>query len=178
VRKTTVRHVAPAFTLAGLRISHGGWAKSSGEVELAGDVEAFEHKIMAPEGCLRSRIDAWTPACADDYGEACAWRARDHAVHALRPAGHHGAASRLVRARTLRWLRAAARDLAGFVFDARISLLMAQDGAECATIKAAPTSAYIAAHAARRLDGPAAYDAERWWQSAWLARRLGLLATP
>jgi hypothetical protein len=51
---------------------------------------------------------------------------------------------------------------------------MAGDGAVRALTAAAPTSAYIAAHAAMRLDGPAGYLAEREWQSQWLAERLGL----
>jgi hypothetical protein len=144
------------------------------EVELDGEVEVHEHKIVAPAGRLRSRVDAWTPDCASEYSEACAWRARDSAVHALRRLEHESAASRLERCDTLREMRLAARELAETVADARISLLMAQDGAACALTDAAPMTAYISAHAARRLDGAGAYDAERRWQSDWLARRLGL----
>jgi len=57
---------------------------------------------------------------------------------------------------------------------ARIILTIAGDGAYRAVTGAPPTSAYIAAHAALRLDGPAGYAAERVWQSQWLVQRLGL----
>jgi hypothetical protein len=146
------------------------------EIELDGEVEVHEHKIVAPAGRLRSRVDAWTPDCANEYGEACAWRARDQAVQALTRAEHEPAASRLQQCATLRELRRAARELAESIPDARISLLMAQDGAGCALTGVAPMAAYISAHAARQLDGPAAFDAERRWQSEWLARRLSLSA--
>jgi hypothetical protein len=65
-------------------------------------------------------------------------------------------------------------ELDGLIPDSRISLLMAGDGAACALIHAAPMSAYVAAHAARGIGGSLARDAERRWQSEWLARRLGL----
>jgi len=146
------------------------------EIELDGEVEVHEHKIVAPAGRLRSRVDAWTPDCAAEYGEACAWRTRDSAVDALRRGEHEPAAARLVRCATLRELRRAARELAQDIPDARVSLLMARDGAGCALTGVAPMSAYISAHAARQLDGPVAYGAERRWQSEWLARRLDLSA--
>jgi hypothetical protein len=37
-------------------------------------------------------------------------------------------------------------------------------------------SAYIAAHAAARVEGPAAQDVEREWQSEWLRTALALPA--
>jgi hypothetical protein len=144
------------------------------EVELEGEVEVDEHKIVAPAGRLRSRIGGWTADCASEYGEACAWRACDSAALALRRVKHERAAARLERCGTLRELRHAARELAELIPDARISLLMAKDGAESGLIGVAPMTAYIAAHAARQLDGPDAYQAERRWQSRWLADRLGL----
>ena len=69
---------------------------------------------------------------------------------------------------------AATRQLAGDIPESRISLTMAGDGAFRALTGAPPTSAYIAAHAAMRLDGAAGYAAERAWQSQWLVERLGL----
>ena len=51
---------------------------------------------------------------------------------------------------------------------------MAGDGAVRALGGAISTTAYIAAHVAHRLDGPAGYSAERAWQSEWLARELEL----
>ena len=68
----------------------------------------------------------------------------------------------------------AARRLADEIPKTRISLTIAADGAFRALTGAPPTSAYIAAHAAARLDGAAGYAAERAWQSQWLVERLGL----
>ncbi len=144
------------------------------EVELADPLQVDEHKILAPAGRLRALIAGWTPACAKQYAEACAWRARDRAVQALTQAGSEEPASRLAGCATLDEVRRDARGLAELVPDARISLLMASDGAVRALTAAAPTSAYIAAHAAMRLDGTAGYAAERSWQSRWLVDRLGL----
>jgi hypothetical protein len=68
----------------------------------------------------------------------------------------------------------ATRKLAGDIPETRVSLTMAGDGAFRALTGAPPTSAYIAAHAAMRLDGAAGYAAERAWQSRWLVEQLGL----
>lgn len=144
------------------------------EIELDGEVQPDEHKVIARAGRLRSRVAAWTSGCATEYGEACAWRARGHAVQALRRAGHVEPAQALATRGTLEEVRQLARELARQLPDCRISLMIAGDGAFRALTSAAPTSAYIAAHAAKRLDGPAGYDAERAWQSRWLTDRLGL----
>ncbi|MGZ4187593.1 MAG: hypothetical protein ACXVVQ_22025 [Solirubrobacteraceae bacterium] len=146
------------------------------EIELDGHVQLDEHKIIAPAGRLRSRIEAWTPACAQEYADACAWRAQGRAVEALAHAGHRRAARRLAACATLDDALVAARQLADDIPETRISLTIAGDGAVRALTGAPPTSAYIAAHAAMRLDGPAGYGAERAWQSQWLVERLGLRA--
>ena len=49
----------------------GGWPMSWWEIELDGEPQIDEHKIVAPAGALRSKIDGWTAACAQEYGEAC-----------------------------------------------------------------------------------------------------------
>jgi hypothetical protein len=144
------------------------------EIELRGEVKAEEHKLVASAGCLRARIDAWTPALARVFGEACAWRARDRAVQALTRARYRRAAEQLASYGSLDHLLAAARGLADELPDTRVTLTIAADGASRALTGAAPTSAYIAAHAAGRLDGREGYDAERAWQSGWLVERLGL----
>jgi hypothetical protein len=144
------------------------------EIELRDPARVEGHKVVATAGRLRSRIDRWTPACAQKYAEACAWRARDRAEQALRLAAHASAADKLARCETLDELLAAARQLAEDVPEGRISLTIAGDGAVRAISGAVPTSAYIAAHAALRVDGPAGYAAERAWQSQWLAQRLQL----
>jgi hypothetical protein len=43
------------------------------EVELDGVLRIDEHKVVAPDGVLRWRVDSWTAASAQQYGEACAW---------------------------------------------------------------------------------------------------------
>jgi hypothetical protein len=143
-------------------------------VELAGDARLEEHKIVAPAGRLRSRVGRWTPARAQEYADACAWRARDRAVQALMRAGHPDAADSVAQSTALDALLVLARRLAAELPDGRINLTIAGDGAFRALTGAAPTSAYIAAHAALRVDGPAAYAAERAWQARWLVEHLGL----
>jgi hypothetical protein len=146
------------------------------EVELEGHVEVGQHKLVAPAGRLRSQFDTWTPARAQEYADACAWRARDRAVQALARAGHPAEAQELAASPTLDHTLDAARRLAKEIPDTRISLTIAGDGAVRALTGAAPTSAYIAAHAAMRVDGAAGYAAERAWQSRWLVEQLGLFA--
>jgi hypothetical protein len=146
------------------------------EVELDGPVEVEEHKIVAPAGRLRSQVEGWTPACAQDYADTCAWRSRDRAVQALARAGHSREAELLAACATLDDALATARRLAEDIPDTRIILTMAGDGAVRAVTGAPPPSAYIAAHAAMRLDGAAGYAAERASQARWLVERLGLIA--
>jgi hypothetical protein len=144
------------------------------EIELDEPAVADEHKLVAGAGRLRSRIDQWTVSSGQEYAEACAWRARGSAIEGLRRAHHQQAADELASCRTLDDLLATVRRLAQDIPDNRISLTIAGDGAFRALTGVAPASAYIAAHAALRLDGPAGYEAERAWQSRWLVERLGL----
>ena len=95
------------------------------EIELDGEVQIDEHKIVAPAGALRARIDGWTAACAREYGEACAYRARDRAFEALNRAGHSNAADQLADCTTLEGLLVTARRLADDKPDTRISLTIA-----------------------------------------------------
>jgi hypothetical protein len=143
-------------------------------VELQGNVRLEEHKIVARAGRLRARVERWTPARAQEYAEACAWRVRNRSVQALARAGHPDAADEVARSATLDDLLVLARRLAAELPESRISLTITGDGAFRALTGAAPTSAYIAAHAALRVDGPPAYAAERAWQAQWLVDRLGL----
>jgi hypothetical protein len=148
------------------------------DIELEGDVVVGRHKLLAPAGRLVSRVDAWTPGVAHQFGVACAWRARDHAVRALGQADRPAAAATLSACATLdEVLRTARRMLDDAPAD-RISLIMARDGAFRAISGAPPTSAYIAAHAARRIDGARGYTAERAWQSDWFRDHLGRAAEP
>jgi hypothetical protein len=144
------------------------------QIELGGEVTRGQHKLVAPAGRLVSRIDGWTTPRAHEFAEACAGRARDRAVEALIRVGQRQAANQLATRETLEDSLSTARQLATDISDMRVSLTIAGDGALHALSGAAATSAYIAAHAALRLDGPAGYAAERTWQSRWLADRLDL----
>ena len=86
------------------------------------------------------------------------------------------AANQLAACTTLEDVLVTARRLADDEPGGRISLTVAGDGALRALTGVAPASAYIAAHAGLRLDGPSGYAAERVWQSRWLVERLELRA--
>jgi hypothetical protein len=144
------------------------------EIELQGQVRVDAHKIVAAAGRLGSRVERWTPMCAQEYADACAWRVRGSTIQGLTDAGYEHAADKLSMCATLDQLLIAARRLVEDLPDARIPLTIAADGAVRALSGAAPPTAYIAAHAALRVGGPAGYAAERAWQSRWLRQRLGL----
>ena len=111
------------------------------EIELEGEIRPDEHKVVASAGRLRARIEGWTAACAQEYADACAWRARDRAVEALTRAQRREAADQLTGCMTLDQLLAAARRLAKEIPDTRISLTIAGDGAVRALSGAPATSA-------------------------------------
>jgi hypothetical protein len=146
------------------------------EAELDGDVSRGRHKVVAPRARLLRRIESWDAECSQRFADACALRARDHAVTALERAGATHAAGQLRNATGNRALREAARIWAGASEAARIPVLMAGDAAIRARGGAAIVAAYIAAHAAGRVEGPAALDAERAWQADWLQTTLSLTA--
>jgi hypothetical protein len=148
------------------------------EIELDGSVQRDHHKIVAPAGRLRSHIEGWTPASAQEYADACAWRANERAIQVLSRAGYRREADRLATCPTLDDVLVATRKLAGDIPETRIGLTVVGDAAFRALTGAAPTAAYIAAHAAMRLDGSAGYAAERAWQSRWLVERLALRRSP
>jgi hypothetical protein len=146
------------------------------EAELDGELTAGRHKVMAPRARLLRRVDGWDAACAQRFADACALRARDHAATALERAGAKHAAGQLRKAKDNRTLREAARIWVDATKAARIPVMMAGDAAIRARGGAAVVSAYIAAHAAAKVDGPPAHDAEREWQSEWLRTTLSLTA--
>ena len=143
------------------------------EAELGGAVTPGRHKVMAPRARLLRRVDGWEAACAQRFADACAGRARDHAVTALDRAGASEPARALAACATPREIRAAVRT--GHPPEAaRIAYTMAGDAAIRALGGAPVVTAYIAAHAAARVDGEAAMAAERAWQSDWLRGELRL----
>jgi len=145
------------------------------ELELDGAVTAGRHKVMAPRGRLLRRVAAWDADCAQRFADACAERARDHAVAALERAGASSEATRLRRAATPRELFDTVRT-AEPPEAARVAVTMAGGAARRALGGAAVTAAYIAAHTAANVDGAEAMDAERAWQSQWLSTALALSA--
>jgi hypothetical protein len=145
------------------------------ETELDGTVTTGRHKVMAPRGRLLRRIETWDAGCAQRFADACAERARDHAATALDRAGAEELAAGLRATMTTRELREAVRGAAP-PEPARIAVTMAGDAARRALGGATVVTAYIAAHAAARVDGPEAMAAERAWQSEWLRAELALPA--
>lgn len=144
--------------------------------ELADPVEEGHRQVVSPRGRLLTRVTAWDGELARSFGEACAFRARDRSVAALRAAGLHEEAERLASAASLGDLHAASKQLssrgglaaslAAYVAEA-IDFLLAGDP---------PCSTYISARLAVIASGgdEDAFAAERQGQARWLADRLGL----
>jgi hypothetical protein len=143
------------------------------EAEFDGKAGTGRHKIMAPRARLLRRVEAWDATCAQRFADACARRARDHAVTALHSAGAPEAAAVLRDRAAIRDIRDAAR-AAEPPEPARIAVTMAGDAARRALGGAAIVTAYIAAHAAARVYGDDGMAAERAWQSRWLRAELQL----
>jgi hypothetical protein len=141
--------------------------------EFADPVTTAGRKLVSTRARLLERVDAWNAETSRTFAEACARRARDRAADALERTGAVDAGRALRACDTPERLRDVAGEL-DVPEAARISVLMASDGARRAISGPTATAAYIAAHAAREVGGPDAMDAERRWQSDWLARRLGL----
>jgi hypothetical protein len=148
------------------------------EAELSGPIALAAHKATAAHGRLVARVAAWTPECAAELGDACAWRTRDIAVRALRRGGADEAAERLAACAELAEVETLGYELAARAGDsrARVAVTMAADGAVRARIGPVATVAYIAAQAAGRLLEPRAMDRERAWQAEWMRARLTLVA--
>jgi hypothetical protein len=143
------------------------------EAEFDGSIATGRHKISAPRARLLRRVEGWDGACAQRFADACAWRARDHAVAALERAGDAAIAARIASAGELRDLPRLAHELRAHRHAAGPAD-MAADAARRARGGFAVVAAYIAAHAASRTGGASANAAERAWQADWLRGELGL----
>jgi len=143
------------------------------EAEFDGAIAAGRHKISAPRARLVRPVEGWDGACAQRFADACALRARDHAVAALERAGDRRGAAVLRERSEMRDLIAAVRALDP-PEPARIAVAMAGDAARRSRGGNAVVAAYIAAHAAARTDGRDAMGAERAWQAGWLRSELRL----
>ena len=157
-------------------------------IELAGAVEAREHKLRASRGRLLRRIDPWSATTAKAFAATCAWRAALHASEALAEAGEADAVELFRHGSDLEALWTAGDELCRRLpAEAGIPAGMARDGARRALTAGAADDAYTAAHGAAvagyiaamtawRVGGLPAYTAERAWQGERFAGNLGLAA--
>jgi len=99
------------------------------QIELAGEIVVRDAMVVAERGRLLERVVQWDGPTAQDFADACAWRARDYALNSLRRVGLTDEAERLVSAVELREMQAGAvaafersdgeaAELAGFAADA------------------------------------------------------------
>lgn len=157
------------------------------EIELDGEIVAGDAMVVAERGRLVKQVVLWDGRTAQKFADACAWRARDHALSSLRRVGLTEEADRLVDAVELGELQAgavaafersdgAAAELTGFAADA-VSLAQGRrpemwDAERPATLREpvqtpgaiAANLAFVVAHAAGREAvavgrSEAAYDA-------------------
>ena len=170
-------------------------------VELGGAAVELETMVVARRGRLVARVAAWTPETALELAETCVWRCRDQAARLLRRHGLEREASGLAAAEQLEnveLLAAPAASLAtgraalvaGYAADA-VAILQGRPSFEWpASMRPAvqtpgDTVAGLSGHVAMtagleaaELRGEEAYGdglaAERAWQAAWLAGRLGV----
>jgi len=171
------------------------------EIELAGEIVVREAMVVAERGRLLGRVAEWDDTSAQEFADACAWRARDHALSGLRRVGLTDDAELLVGAVELADMRAgataasersdgAAAELTGFAADA-VSLAQGfrpemwdpegpaalQEPTQTPGAIAA-NLAFVVAHAAGR-EGVAAAGSEAAYDDAFAAERswqLGWLA--
>ena len=165
------------------------------EIELDGEIVVGEAMVVAERGRLLRQIEQWDGPTAQEFADACAWRARDYALSSLRRVGLTDEAERLVGAVELRDLQAgavaafaqsdgAAAELTGFAADA-VSLAQGRrpemwDPERPATLREpvqtpgaiAANLAFVVAHAAGREavaagGSEAAYDAGFEAERTW-----------
>jgi hypothetical protein len=165
-------------------------------VDLEGDVQELDRKLLAPGGRLDRRVDSWTARTAMEFAEDCARRVQASAVEVMRRSGLDRDADRIAAA-SLSALPAKRRsaalrnvDLAEALFEYAREAARGLGGvgtavggapptdprypASTAAARGAAAAAWVAAIAAGRVAGTAGREAERREQAAWLIRRLGL----
>ena len=49
-------------------------------IELAGEIVRTDAALVASEGRLLARVEAWSAAARTAFGQDCAWRARENAI--------------------------------------------------------------------------------------------------
>lgn len=99
------------------------------EIELDGEIVGGDVMVVAERGRLLRRVEQWNGSTAQEFADACAWRARDYALSSLRRVGLTDEAERLVGAVEFGEMQAgavaafersdgAAAELTGFAADA------------------------------------------------------------
>lgn len=99
------------------------------EIELDGEIVAGDAMVVAERGRLVRQVAQWDGPTAQEFADACAWRARDYALSSLRRVGLTDEAEQLVGAVELGEMQAgavaafersdgAAAELTGFAADA------------------------------------------------------------
>jgi hypothetical protein len=146
-------------------------------VELGGTILRAPHQLVASRGRMLERVAGWNEQGAREYAVACAWRARDLAAEALELAGLAREAASLRTCNDLVSLQSTASAVVGDAGRDQPRGLAAY--AAGAALRARqgryPEASLQAAHLGAALLGrEQGADAERAWQSAWLARRLDL----
>ncbi len=135
-------------------------------IELDGPVQASRYQVASPRARLLERIGRWTPSLGREYARACILHARDvvlaHVGPALRAALEELDEVPAIAAAVQR--AGPTSPAVGYLADA------------AAWVQYGPASAsYAAVRLAVSLGGGRdAFEAERAWQAAWLAGRLGL----
>jgi hypothetical protein len=147
------------------------------EIELDGVIQRTPMQLTASRARLLQRVAQWTPGLVQEFGEACAFRARDSAADLLKQNGRRSDADQLTAFPSVSELARAARAMSAQSktdFFANVAGYVA-DAATFARICDAGTASYVAADLARACSGSTqAAVRERTWQGRWIAERLQL----
>lgn len=137
--------------------------------ELDGETHEDDIFVVARRGRIVERIDAWNERTAAEYRAACVWHARDVVVAALRASADAQRAAALEAARDFEALAKAASggDPAG-----PAAYLVVAAGCVGRADLTHGTSFVACRAAVASANDPKAFQAERAWQSHWLAEKL------
>jgi hypothetical protein len=170
--------------------------------ELGGEIEDDGEMLMAEQGRLLERVQAWNELSAYDFARCCATRGRELVVEAIRDEGHQGEAGELEGLDATGFTTGAADVAARLPADAAGLLMMAADttalaegrdvverephlrshleavaASRCTYGAMAANVAFVVAASTAGLnpDGfETGFAAERAWQLDRLLRQLGL----
>jgi len=165
-------------------------------VDLEGDVQELDRKLLAPGGRLDRRVEGWNARTAMEFAEDCARRLQASTVEVMRRSGLARDADRIAAAtltdlpskRRSAALRGVPVAEAMFEYTKEAARGLGGDGTDSGGVppsdprypaatgaaRAAAGVAWVAAIAAGRIGGTAGRENERRGQAAWLTQRLGL----